>query len=938
MIGYGIIRMKHLATCLAALIFFTVVAGMPKLFADPIKRVPLQVRSLEAEGRPFRVVKPFLDGLANAELPVELQETSVVFHVDTLALHRISKDRPALLEVILPAPDGQLLHLRLYRVHPFREAAMVRYSDDRPAHLPEGAFYRGMIAGDDHSLVALSFYRDHMRGFVSHQGGNLVLGPLEATDARGMHVCYDDRSIAHLNPLTCGLEVESVPYGIQPGPSEPPGRASDCVSMYWEVDFDIYQNKGSNTASYISGMAHEIYTLFANDGITLETSQIFIWSNPSPYTGPTDLQFLTQFRNQYNGNFFGDLGHLVNYKGSGGIAYLGGLCNPPSNCAFSTIGSSYQNVPTYSWTINVTAHEIGHNLGSPHTHACAWNGNDTRIDNCGGNAGYPEGNCNSNPPNPVNGGTVMSYCHLVAGVGINFNEGFGQQPALLMFDNINGAFCLQGCGNPPPCSFFLVCPPNITMECDADLDPVFTGEPLVELTGNCDQDPLPDWMDLTQGLNGCNGTGTLLRTWIATEEGFTASCTQTITLVDTTPPEFEFIQPDITIACYENVPEPASLALDNCGQPNVFVNEVIQAGNCLYNYVVVRTYQAWDNCSNVTSAVQTITVQDRNAPVFAPGNSPQFVYDCGDVVPVVQPEVYDSCAVVTLSFTDKSLPSGNCPLERFVRTWTATDQCNNTATFEVMIEWTDQEAPEARCRPDTVLLATGDPYVLDPEAFNAGSFDACTQIALRVEPDAVDCSLLGLREMLLIVSDACDNRDTCTTFISVIAPIPMASAVYDVIGPGHFQFDASASEGQIFHWDFGDGETGSEVIEEHTFSAEGSYTVTLVVEDTVCQLRDTLSFGINVILSSSQVPDVSAFRLYPNPGNGVFHLEWDNGSFPFLTLEVINALGQTVLSSRSTLSPAESFRRIDLSGHPAGTYYLILRTSHGIRRLPLVLH
>ena len=66
---------------------------------------------------------------------------------------------------------------------------------------------------------------------------------------------------------------------------------------------------------------------------------------------------------------------------------------------------------TWSWNANVVTHEIGHNLVSPHTHACAWNGNNTRIDNCAGNYNiqYQEGNCNSFPADPVNGGTIMSY-------------------------------------------------------------------------------------------------------------------------------------------------------------------------------------------------------------------------------------------------------------------------------------------------------------------------------------------------------------------------------------------------------------------------------------------------------------------------------------------------------------------------------------------------
>src|SRR5678815_583155 len=83
-------------------------------------------------------------------------------------------------------------------------------------------------------------------------------------------------------------------------------------------------------------------------------------------------------------------------------------------------------------------------MGSRHTHACVWNGNNTAIDGCGPSAGYPyEGNCN-NAPIPGNGGTIMSYCHLVP-AGINFSNGFGPQPTNVILNNYNSATCLSAC-------------------------------------------------------------------------------------------------------------------------------------------------------------------------------------------------------------------------------------------------------------------------------------------------------------------------------------------------------------------------------------------------------------------------------------------------------------------------------------------------------------
>ncbi|MEO7523186.1 MAG: T9SS type A sorting domain-containing protein, partial [Ferruginibacter sp.] len=51
----------------------------------------------------------------------------------------------------------------------------------------------------------------------------------------------------------------------------------------------------------------------------------------------------------------------------------------------------------------------------------------------------------ANPGNPSGGGTIMSYCHLLSTVGINFNYGFGPQPKALIINNINNASCLSTC-------------------------------------------------------------------------------------------------------------------------------------------------------------------------------------------------------------------------------------------------------------------------------------------------------------------------------------------------------------------------------------------------------------------------------------------------------------------------------------------------------------
>jgi hypothetical protein len=216
-----------------------------------------------------------------------------------------------------------------------------------------------------------------------------------------------------------------------------------------ETDYDLYQNKGSVSAvtNYVTGLFNQSATLYSNDSVPISLSQVFVWSSTSPYTASSSSSLLSQFQS-YRNSFNGDLGHLLALRGGGGIAAgFSGFCNSniDNRQCFSGINATYNNVPTYSWTVMVFTHEMGHLMGSRHTHACVWNGNNTAIDGCAA----PEGSC-SRPGIPSGGGTIMSYCHQQS-VGINLNNGFGPQPGNVIRNRFANASCLTDCGgNPPP--------------------------------------------------------------------------------------------------------------------------------------------------------------------------------------------------------------------------------------------------------------------------------------------------------------------------------------------------------------------------------------------------------------------------------------------------------------------------------------------------------
>lgn len=374
---------------------------------------------------------------------------------EVLQLDRGAMGRAAQLgaeHIALAIPfEGGTLELDLARATIAEDGVnVVLASGQRSTGIP-GVHYRGMIRGVGGSWAAVSLFDGELMALVNDGQGQIVVGKLK-DDAQGRHVIYRDRDLRGRPSFTCGTEDGDGAYHSDELASTPGERTVRCVRYYWEVNHNIYLDKGdvANTTNYITGLFNQSAILFDNDGIDVTLSELFIWDVPSPYTGPGSGDFLDQFGVERT-SFNGDMAHLLGYGGGGGVAWLNTLCNSQTRLrmAYSGINSTYNNVPTYSWSTMVVTHEAGHNLGSRHTHACAWNGNGTNIDGCGptANIDYSEGSCPIGPVPTGVGGTIMSYCHLLGSVGINLSLGFGPQPAAVIVNAVNGASCLNTCGS-----------------------------------------------------------------------------------------------------------------------------------------------------------------------------------------------------------------------------------------------------------------------------------------------------------------------------------------------------------------------------------------------------------------------------------------------------------------------------------------------------------
>ncbi|MBC7910721.1 MAG: VCBS repeat-containing protein [Pyrinomonadaceae bacterium] len=417
-----------------------------------LKEVPRLIQATKAAGAVFSTHQLFDASTSRAADDASLRKAvndGTVLDLNRENIQRIlATDMPFL---ILPLPDGRggNLELELVKVNIFAPGFTVNVASTGAVvegHL--GAHYRGIVKGDTNSLAAISVFDNEVMGFYSTRDeGNTVLGRLRGENPTDRHILYNDRDLKGTLEFTCAtddLEQAKLPTSVLPKPVEDSPDAV-CVRMYVEADYNIFTDRGSiaNVRNFLTGVFNQSATLYANDTIPVALSQLIIWDVPSPYGGAGSTQMLNGFIATRTA-FRGDTAHLVSFRNDGGLAYVNVLCNQfTPRYGYSGLDPDFLNVPTYSWSVEVFTHEAGHNLGSPHTHACAWNGNNTAIDGCSA----VEGMCPT-PANPVSGGTIMSYCHLQAGVGINFTHGFGPQPKALILQRFNAAACLTDCANP----------------------------------------------------------------------------------------------------------------------------------------------------------------------------------------------------------------------------------------------------------------------------------------------------------------------------------------------------------------------------------------------------------------------------------------------------------------------------------------------------------
>lgn len=127
-------------------------------------------------------------------------------------------------------------------------------------------------------------------------------------------------------------------------------------------------------------------------------------------------------------------------------------------------------------------------------------------------------------------------------------------------------------------------------------------------------------------------------------------------------------------------------------------------------------------------------------------------------------------------------------------------------------------------------------------------------------------------------------------------------------------FTNTSSTGEFYSWDFGDEVFSDEENPSHIYEVEGDYTVSLITSTANC--ADTIVKNVSVFIDNLvDVPFVH--KLFPNPSNGKFVIEYTRTSQP----EAISIVGITGESYDFTMQVQGDAIMID-TDLASGVYYI----------------
>jgi hypothetical protein len=340
-------------------------------------------------------------------------------------------------------------------------------------------------------------------------------------------------------------------------------------------------------------------------------------------------------------------------------------------------------------------------------------------------------------------------------------------------------------------------PANTSASCHA-IPPV----PTVTATDGCGSATV-SFSETTSNNGTCSGSYSIYRTWTAVDGcGNTRTATQTISVYDNTAPILNFANEEllgyesgdeITIECGIDSPFEFDItdavAIDFCdGNPHMTHDlELIESNDCAaagYVYTIKSTWTATDDCGNSSELVLYVRNVDTTPPTLV--GVPDAVCS-GSIPPAATVTATDNCSAATVTMSESLPQACEDGGTYIVRTWTAVDECGNSASASQVIITSDGEGPaisitnplydgavnggtltiEADCSEEYGLAPlTADDILTSDNCYEGATVDIVQELV--AEGDCAVDGFLYQVQLKIQATDFCGNTSQFELIVNVV--------------------------------------------------------------------------------------------------------------------------------------------------------------------------
>jgi PKD repeat protein len=234
---------------------------------------------------------------------------------------------------------------------------------------------------------------------------------------------------------------------------------------------------------------------------------------------------------------------------------------------------------------------------------------------------------------------------------------------------------------------------------------------------------------------------------------------------------------------------------------------------------------------------------------------------------------------------------------------------------------------------DTIVIAQG----VDPVVNLGNDTAVCADSAITVDAGNPGSTYLystgattrthslipaGMYTVQVTNAQGCIGRDTINV---TVIPKPVVSSLSTKRSGASFSFGSNAQHVGTYQWSFGDNTTSGLDSPSHTYTANGSYTVRLIVFNSCGSDTATMNVAIEGLSTGTLSIASGMFRIYPNPASSSVTID-NKSTFTMQSVTVINSVG-TVVLRRDGIDPKQQI--LDISSLASGIYLIRVQTDGG---------